>query len=171
MLELAYLGLRVGEILRLKIADVELKEDRLTILNSKCNKDRMIPMTHMARYWVGRWTSRRSQFVRKQGDPGTLFLSCWGKPLRQSNFYTILRAYAKQAGIQTPVNPHLIRAVTATHLAQNGAPVRLLQAFLGHSHVNTTGRYIRLSHEHVEKKYKEFHPSSRRAFHAPVDAG
>jgi len=162
ILELAYSGLRANELLSLKIKDVDLTTNAVTILNAKGDKDRTIPMTHEAIYWIKRWLRRRPEFIGNYDDPEYLFITKGLRTIRRRQFAVMIKKYAKKAGIELHVSPHDLRRVTATHLAENGAPIRLIQALLGHATLKVTTKYLRLTDEKIKKEHKETHPSSRR---------
>ena len=162
LLELSYSGFRANELLSLKIKDVDLDTNAVTIVNAKGNKDRVVPMTNEAIYWIKRWLSRRNEFIGGRSDPEYLFITSGLRPIRRRQFATMIKKYAKKTGVQLHVSPHDLRRVTATHLAENGAPIRLIQALLGHTTLKVTTKYLRLTDEKIKKEHKETHPSNRR---------
>ncbi len=164
MLELAYSGLRSAELLTLKIAEVQLEENRVFIRQAKGQKDRVAPMTSAARYWIGRWVRRRREFY-KDIDPETCFISKHARPLTQRHFAVTLQRHARRAQLPMAVAPHDLRRITATHLAERGAPMRFIQALLGHTSLKVTTRYLRLTDASIKREYTRSHPSNRRDHH------
>jgi len=162
LLELAYSGLRANEILRLNIKYADLTTNAVTIIKGKGNKDRVIPMTNEAIYWIKRWLNRRNEFIKSKNDSGYLFITKHGKPMGRKNFSVLIKKYTKKAGIPLDISPHDLRRTTATHLAQNGAPIRLIQALLGHTTLKVTTKYLRLTDDTIKKEHKKTHPASRR---------
>jgi len=165
MLELLYSGLRAEELLSLNIKNVDLVDNRLTILAGKGDKDRIVPMTSLAIYWIQRWLNRRQEFIKRHGDPGLLFISVNGRRIERKSLSLLIKKYAKRANIDLDISPHDLRRITATHLAENGAPVRLIQALLGHTTLKVTTKYLRLSNEKIKAEYKKSHPANRRKLH------
>lgn len=165
MLELAYSGLRANELLSLKKEHIDIATNAVTILDGKGRKDRVIPMTNEATYWVKRWLNRRSEFIGKHEDTGCFFITKSTKSIIRKNFSVLVKKYARRANIDLDISPHDLRRITATHLAENGAPIRIIQALLGHSTLKVTTKYLRLSDEKIKKEHKETHPSNRRKLH------
>ncbi len=164
MLEMAYSGLRSAELLTLKVTDIQLEENRVFIRQAKGEKDRVVPMTSATRYWVGRWLQRRPEFCRGT-DPETCFLSKHARPLTRRHFAVTLLRHTRRAHLPMAVAPHDLRRITATHLAERGAPLRYIQALLGHTSLKITTRYLRLSDAHIKREYTRSHPSNRRERH------
>lgn len=164
LLELAYSGLRAGELLGLEVEDVDLEENRVFIRQGKGNKDRVVPMTSAARYWLSRWLSRRKEFL-PEGDSAKLFLTPRRRPLSRRQFAKDLERYAQHAQLPVSLSPHDLRRITATHLAAHGAPIRYIQALLGHESLKVTTKYVRLSDDQIRVEYDRTHPSSRRSRH------
>lgn len=163
LLELSYSGFRSEEMLTLKLNHVDVVTNAVTILDAKGEKDRVVPMTSEAIYWIKRWLSKRKEFINKHPDPEYLFLTRTGKKLNRKNFSSaIIKKYAKKAQIAIDVAPHDLRRTTATHLVENGAPIRMVQALLGHTSLKVTTRYLRLSDERIKQEHKQTHPSNRR---------
>lgn len=162
LLELSYSGFRANEILSLKVKDVDLETNAVTILNGKGDKDRVVPMTREAVYWIKRWRARRREFMGGHNDPGFLFITSRRKTISRRHFSKMILKYARDAKIPMEVAPHDLRRVTATHLAENGAPIRLIQALLGHATLKVTTKYLRLTDEKIKQEHKETHPASRR---------
>lgn len=162
LLELAYSGFRANEILTLKFKHVDLHTNAVTILNTKGDKDRVVPMTAEAIYWIKRWLNRRDDYIENNKESEYIFATKNGRAINRRNFSFMIKKYAKKAKIPIDVAPHDLRRATATHLAENGAPIRLIQALLGHTTLKVTTKYLRLSDEKIKKEHKETHPASRR---------
>ena len=165
ILELAYSGLRADELLSLKLENADAADNRIMILNSKGDKDRVVPMTEECIYWMKRWLARRQEFVKDNEDPGYVFITQTRNPVLNVNLSRWLKVYAKDAGIPLDISPHDLRRTTATHLAKNGAPIRQIQALLGHSSLQVTTKYLRLADDEIKEEYIKSHPSNRRSLH------
>ncbi len=149
MLSLAYgCGLRTGEVVRLKVGDIDSAQNIIRIVQAKGRKDRnvMLPadILGLLRQW---WTERPT---RQDGDVPTaerwLFPGCKpGRPLTTRQLIRLFHATAAAAGIRKPVTPHALRHSFATHLLERGVDIRVIQALLGHDKLETTARYTRVA--------------------------
>lgn len=165
LLELAYSGLRADELLSLKPEHVDTVDNRIMILDSKGDKDRVAPMTEECIYWMKRWFTRRKELIGGHEDPGYIFITQERHPLLRQNFSRLIKKYAAKAGILFDLSPHDLRRATATHLVKNGAPIRQIQALLGHSTLQVTAKYLRFTDDEIKEEYLKSHPSNRRALH------
>ncbi len=155
LLELMYAsGLRVSEVISLKINDIELDAGILTCFG-KGSKQRKVPLGKSAAEWLKSYLEIRN---RKTGVQN-LFVSPNGKPLNRQNVYQLVKNYAEKAGLEG-VSPHKLRHTFATHLLQNGADSRSVQVMLGHSDISTTQIYTHVTDNHLKKAYDKFHPRS-----------
>lgn len=155
LLELMYAsGLRVSEVISIKISDIELDAGILTCLG-KGSKQRRVPLGKSAVEWVKSYLQVRN---RKTGAQN-LFVSPAGKPLNRQAVYQLVKNYAKKAGLEN-ISPHKLRHTFATHLLQNGADSRSVQVMLGHSDISTTQIYTHVTDNHLKKAYEKFHPRS-----------
>jgi len=168
ILELSYSGFRSGEMLHLKLEHVDLVDNRVFILNAKGDKERVVPMTAEAIYWIKRWLARRHEFIKDKEKSEYLFITHSGIPLERQNFSRSLKKYAKEANIPPDVipSPHDLRRITATHLVKFGkAPILQVSGLLGHDSIKTTQRYLRLSDEDIKEEYVKSHPSNKKNRH------
>ena len=144
MLSLAYgCGMRAGEVVRLKVGDIDGEQKIIRIVQSKGRKDRnvMLPadILGLLRDW---WTERPAR--QDTGVPGlerVLFPGYRGKHLSARQISRLFKQAAKAAGITRPVTLHTLRHSFATHLLERGVDIRVIQALLGHSKLTTTARY------------------------------
>jgi integrase/recombinase XerD len=158
MLETLYAtGLRVSELVALRLSDINLAEGFLSTFG-KGKKQRLVPMGEQAVARVRDYLeSARPGFDRGKNAPG-LFLTHLGRPMTRQGFWKLLRGYAVAAGIHKPISPHKLRHSFATHLLERGADLRAVQAMLGHADIGTTQIYTHLSNAHVRRVYKQHHP-------------
>lgn len=163
ILELSYSGLRSEEMLLLKVGEVDTVTNTITILDGKGNKDRVVPMTSEGLYWMKRWLSRRGQVVPANCE--YVFVSKRKQPITRRVFLTMVKTWAKDAGILIDLSPHDLRRTTGTHLAARGAPIRQIQALLGHASLAVTTKYLRLADETIKQEFHKSHPASRRDMH------
>lgn len=143
MLELLYAtGVRVTELISLKLCDVDLEKGTIT-----CGtvRKRTIPLSMAAFKALSEYMSFiRKQMIRNLNEE-FLFVNVNGDPLTRQGFWKIMKAYQHKAGIEKNITPHTLRHSFAAHLLQNGSDMKTLQKLMGHSEVTTTGMYAEFS--------------------------
>jgi integrase/recombinase XerD len=161
MLETLYAtGLRVSELVKLRLGDINLEAGYLVAFG-KGKKQRIVPLGEVAiallRSYIG---TARPQFLKKdlRTSEEALFLTRLGRRMTRQAFWKILVAHARTAGIVKPISPHKLRHSFATHLVERGADLRSVQAMLGHADIGTTEIYTHLSRAHLRSVYDKFHP-------------
>jgi integrase/recombinase XerD len=155
MLELMYAtGMRVGELTRLTFDQVDLTVGYVRAYG-KGSKERVVPVGTRARLAVQGYLNKRPE---TPASVKTLFVSNRKTPMSPSQFWRLIRAAAREAGIRKPVTPHTLRHSFASHLVQNGADLRAVQEMLGHASISTTQIYTHLSRSHLQDAHKKFHP-------------
>jgi integrase/recombinase XerD len=161
MLEVMYAtGLRVSELLGLRMEHLNLT-DRVLRVQGKRGRERLVPLTESAAYWLQRYLSEaRPKLLprRKTGVPDRVFLNDRGTPLSRITFWNKVQLYAASAGITKKVTPHTLRHSFAVHLLSGGADLRAVQELLGHSDITTTQLYTQVSLERLKEVYKKSHP-------------
>lgn len=156
MLHLLYAaGLRVSELVGLKVGDVDRKRGLVSPLG-KGGKRRLVPLGEPALDALDAYLAVRPE--NPGASSSTLFLSPRGKALTRQGFWKLITAYARGAGIMKPSSPHKLRHSFATHLLEGGADLRSVQALLGHADISTTEIYTHVADEHVRAAYKKAHP-------------
>jgi integrase/recombinase XerD len=160
LLELIYgSGLRVSELLDLKIADIHLLEGYVRVLG-KGNKEREVPLGDLSIQALRLYlTKSRNQLTINSID--YLFLNQDGKRLSRQGFFKILRKISKSAGIDRDISPHTLRHSFATHLLEAGVDLRTLQELLGHEDIQTTQIYTHISQKHLKDVYLNTHPRAK----------
>jgi len=158
MLELLYAtGLRVSELVGLKIADVELEAGSLRCFG-KGSKQRRIPIGRSSIHFLKNYfVVRRRMLKDKRSD--LMFVEPNGTPISRQKFWKIITRYGERAGLGH-VTPHMLRHSFATALIENGADLRSVQMMLGHSNINTTQVYTHVTNDRLKSAYKQFHPRS-----------
>ncbi len=161
MLELLYAtGIRVSELVSLRIHQVDLEGNYLTV-QGKGGKVRVVPFGRWAREKLLRYLREvRPKFLRGRASP-LLFLTRSGKALTRQAFWKLIRRYALAAGIEKKVTPHTLRHSFATHLLEGGADLRSVQSMLGHSDISTTQIYTHLDRSYVKEVHRRYHPRER----------
>ena len=157
MLELLYAtGIRVTELITLKVADVNLQMS--FILCRDAHKERIIPFGSQARIALTRYLENtRAQMLEDQTSD-VLFVNCSGKPMSRQGFWKLIKFYAQKAGITADITPHTLRHSFAAHLVENGADLRSVQEMLGHSDISTTQIYANMNHNRIREVYAKTHP-------------
>jgi integrase/recombinase XerD len=149
-------GLRVSEVVGLKLADVDRKKGMVSALG-KGQKRRLVPLGEPALDAVDAYLRVRAEHPRA-AQSTALFLSPRGGPLTRQGVWKLLGGYARGAGVTKPSSPHKLRHSFATHLLEGGADLRSVQALLGHADISTTEIYTHLADDHVRAAYKKAHP-------------
>jgi integrase/recombinase XerD len=158
MLEILYAtGLRVSELVSLKVRDVNLDAGYLMTMG-KGEKERLVPIGDSARSEVKEYFNAVRQAAGGSGDCEYLFLSRLGKRMSRQAFWNIIKKRSIEAGIVKNISPHTLRHSFATHLLENGADLRSVQIMLGHADLSTTQIYTHVTRERLRKLHEEFHP-------------
>jgi integrase/recombinase XerD len=155
MLELLYAtGLRVTELISLKLSDLNLSLGYIEC-NDR-NGSRIIPIENAAKAALNRYLLE----VRPAmcADSEYLFTNVKGEEMSRQGFWKLLKAYAKKAGINKDITPHMIRHSFATHMVNNGADLASLQEMLGHSDISTTQIYLKSKSNKLKEVYDMAHP-------------
>ena len=158
MLETLYAtGLRVSELCALRLSDVDLQGGYLLTFG-KGRKQRLVPVGDRARDAISAYLKDgRGKHDAGRGAP-TLFLGPRGRGLTRQGVWKLLLAWTRKAGIDRPISPHKLRHSFATHLLENGADLRAVQAMLGHADIGTTQIYTHLSGKKLKETVKKHHP-------------
>lgn len=135
-------GLRLNEIITLSLPDIRIDQQLLIIRHGKNDKDRAIPLTEKRAQALQDYiTTVRPQFIQPASPPN-LFLSELGRPLHPCTIRDKVRLYARRAGIQRRVYPHMFRASFATRLDLAQVNLTVIQELMGHANIQTTARYV-----------------------------
>lgn len=158
MLELMYAtGLRVSELVNLKINDIDLEEGIVRCFG-KGNKERIVPMGDVCQKYLNIYLLYYRDKLKKKIIIDNLFLNNHGKAITRQGFFKILKTIAKDKGINKNITPHVLRHSFATHLLQNGADLRSIQIMLGHSNLSTTQIYTNINKDTLRENYDLYHP-------------
>jgi integrase/recombinase XerD len=157
MLEVLYAtGLRVSELIQLRPGDINL-DDGYVICRGKGGKERIIPLGKAAVALTRRYLEEaRPQLQKKPVE--VVFLTRRGEPFTRQGVWKMIRTYARMAGLDARISPHVLRHSFATHLLERGADLRSVQLMLGHSQITTTQIYTHVSRERLRQVYEKFHP-------------
>ena len=158
MLEVLYAtGLRVSELVNLKVSDLQLEAGYLRCVG-KGNKERLVPLGKKATAALEAYLRAGRPPLGQRGGSVHLFLSQRRQGMTRQNFWRLLRAQAQAAGIRARLTPHVLRHSFATHLLERGADLRAVQLLLGHADISTTQIYTHVAQERVKQIYRTHHP-------------
>lgn len=158
MLEVLYgTGLRVTELVQMRLQQLHLQVGYV-VIHGKGDKERLVPMGEWACESLRVYTEDgRLKLLQGKNSP-EVFLNHRGQRLSRQGVWQNIKNYARQAGIRQDLTPHMMRHSFATHLLQNGADLRSLQAMLGHSDISTTQIYTHVTRERLKEIHRKFHP-------------
>lgn len=158
MLELIYAaGLRVSELIQLKVAAVNLEAGFVRVLG-KGNKERIVPIGRKAIAAIQTYLTHGRPLQLKNNSSHHLFVARAGRPMTRQGFWKLLRGYALKAGIKQRVTPHSLRHSFASHLLEGGADLRTVQVMLGHADIGTTQIYTHVARKRLIDLHRKFHP-------------
>ena len=158
MLELLYAaGLRVSELINLKLQDINLEAGFVRVFG-KGSKERVIPIGLPAQKKIAFYIEDARKAALKNRLSPYLFIGRAGKPLTRQGFWKLLRRYADKARIHKKISPHSLRHSFATHLLEGGADLRAVQVMLGHVDISTTQIYTHVTRKHLKELHQKFHP-------------
>jgi len=162
MLELMYAsGLRVSELVTLKTFHIGLNEGVLRVMG-KGSKERLVPFGELAREWLQRYLREGRPQILHLRQTDDLFVTGAGRTpgtaMSRVMFWNLVKRYARQAGITTPLSPHTLRHAFATHLLNHGADLRAVQLLLGHADISTTTIYTHVARQRLKSLHAQHHP-------------
>ena len=162
MLEVLYsTGLRVSELVNLKVSDFEMRMGCLRCIG-KGDKERLVPVGRKALAVVQAYLGKSRPLLLRGRDAGRanpwIFLNRFGNRLSRIAVWRLLTAYGRRAGIRARLSPHKLRHSFATHLLERGADLRSVQLMLGHADISTTQIYTHVMEERLKQVYKAHHP-------------
>ena len=163
MLETLYsCGLRVSELVNLKITDLHLNSDYIKI-TGKGNKERLVPIGKIAKKLILNYlTTIRVKYPVKKEFIDILFLNRRGGKLSRVMVFYIIKDLADKAGIKKTLSPHSFRHSFATHLVEGGADLRAVQEMLGHESITTTEIYTHLDRQFLRDNILSYHPRNKK---------
>ncbi len=151
-------GLRVSELINLKINDLFFDDEVIRVLG-KGSKERIVPIGSSAVKWVKEYLTRSRPFLEKKTkSQNFVFLNKRGTKLSRMWIWKIFDHYAKEAGIKKEIHPHIFRHSFATHLLEGGADLRAVQEMLGHADISTTQIYTHVDRNYIKQVHKDHHP-------------
>ena len=163
MLEMLYsCGLRVSELISLKISDLFFEEGFIKI-TGKGSKQRFVPIESVTITLITNYINQiRSSNTIQKGFEDTLFLNRRGRQLTRAMVFTIIKNLATKINLSKTISPHTFRHSFATHLLENGADLRSIQLMLGHESITTTEVYVHLDRKFLSQVLNNYHPREPR---------
>lgn len=158
MFEILYAsGLRVSELVNLKVTEVSLNEGVIRV-TGKGSKTRLVPMGEEAVDWVARYLKEARPEIMQKRLSDSLFVTQRASAMTRQAFWHLIKRHAVQAGIKKPLSPHVLRHAFATHLLNHGADLRVVQMLLGHADISTTQIYTHVARERLKQLHAQHHP-------------
>ena len=151
-------GIRVSELIELKISNIFFKENLIRVLG-KGDKERFVPIGLKAMKSIIDYINndRKCQKIEESSND-ILILSKYGKKITRHMIFTLIKNISKKSGITKKISPHTFRHSFASHLLKNGADLRTIQLILGHENITTTEIYTHLDSKHLLNVMKKYHP-------------
>ena len=162
MLELIYAtGLRVSELVNLKVNDIDFEMCTLRVLG-KGNKERIVPIGSVALKYNKIYIEEYRPRILKNNMIDELYPNNFGRKMTRNGFNYILNELKKKCDIKAYLTPHVLRHSFATHLLIGGADLRSIQLLLGHENINTTNIYTHIVNRELKDNYIAFHSRSKK---------
>ena len=154
-------GLRVSELVNLKLTDLYLNEQYVRVLG-KGSKERLVPISPKAIHELELWFYSRNELSIKPGEEDYVFLNRRGAHLTRTMILIMIKQQAILAGIQKTISPHTLRHSFATALLEGGADLRVIQALLGHESIGTTEIYTHIDMSTLRQEILNHHPRNMK---------
>jgi len=158
MLEVLYAsGLRVSELVRLKLAEVSYDMGVLRVFG-KGAKERLVPLGEEAITWLSRYSKEARPALLAKRSSDYVFVTGRGAPMTRQAFWHLIKRRARAALPGKSLSPHTLRHAFATHLLNHGADLRVVQLLLGHADISTTQIYTHVARERLKALHQKHHP-------------
>ena len=161
MFELLYsCGLRVSEIVNLRLSNIDLDEDLIRFFG-KGNKERITPLGETAKNFLKKYLQAGRPNIEGEYKNDYVFINKKGSRISRQGFWKILKKYADRLDFDKNIYPHIFRHSFATHMLEKGADLRVVQKLLGHASISTTEIYTNLDKKHIKETYFKYHPREK----------
>ena len=158
IMELLYSsGLRISELIGLEFKNIDLNDSIIRVMG-KGSKERIVPINDIAIHYLKIYVKDYRHMLVKTEQNNYLYLNNHGKKMTRQGIFKMLKKLCLEKNIKKDVSPHTIRHSIATHMLENGADLRIIQEFLGHSDISTTQIYTHLTNEKLKNDYMEYFP-------------
>ena len=153
-------GLRVSELINLKMSDLFFDEDFIKV-TGKGNKQRLVPISLINISYINKYIENsRKKLKINPLHSDILFLNRRGNSISRAMIFTIIKNLSKESGFNKKISPHTFRHSFATHLLENGADLKTIQQLLGHESITTTEIYMHLDNKALFNVMNKYHPRS-----------
>ena len=160
ILELLYsTGIRVSELVNIKLSDIDFSNNRIFILG-KGNKERYVLYGKICNDLLTEYLEKSRKKLNKNSD--YLLLNKFGNKITDRAIRMIIDDIVKKSSLKLNISPHTLRHTFATHLLNEGADLKIVQELLGHENIATTGIYTHVSNEHLRRVYLNAHPRAKK---------
>lgn len=161
ILELLYsLGVRVSELVNIKITDIDFSNKRI-LINGKGSKERIVLYGSVCSDILDKYIKEsRTKLLKEDND--YLLLNKYGNKITDRAIRMIIKDIVDKSCLKLKVSPHTLRHTFATHLLNEGADLKTVQQLLGHSSISTTGIYTHVSNERLRRTYLKSHPRAKK---------
>lgn len=156
-------GLRVSELVNLKLSDIFFEEKFIRVLG-KGSKERLVPISDKAIHELQLWFTDRCHLDIKPGEEDYVFLNRRGHHLTRTMILIMIKRQAEEAGIKKTISPHTLRHSFATALLKGGADLRVIQALLGHEDIGTTEIYTHIDTTMLRQEILDHHPRNMKKY-------
>ena len=154
-------GIRVSELIELKISNIFFKENLIRVLG-KGDKERFVPIGLKAKKSIIDYINNNRKYQKiEESSNDILILSKYGKKITIHMIFNLIKNISKKSGVTKKISPHTFRHSFASHLLKNGADLRTIQLILGHENITTTEIYTHLDSKHLLNVMKKYHPRSK----------
>ena len=151
-------GLRVSELINLKLSDIQCDE-KLLLIHGKGNKQRLVPLGSICELKINNYVDNIRNLKKiKKNSNDIVFLNRNGGKLSRAMIFNIVKEAQRKSNIKKTISPHTLRHSFATHLLENGADLRSIQIMMGHENITTTEVYTHLDTKYLSKTLSKFHP-------------
>ena len=158
LLELLYSsGLRISELISLEFKNIDLNDCIIRVMG-KGSKERIVPINDIAIHYLKIYVKDYRYKLVKKEQNNFIYLNNHGKQMTRQGVFKMLKKLASEKNIKKEVSPHTLRHSIATHMLENGADLRIIQEFLGHSDIGTTQIYTHLTNQKLKSDYMEYFP-------------
>jgi integrase/recombinase XerD len=166
MFEMMYVtGMRIGEIEKLDVEDVDVCAGEVMIRQGKGEKDRIVPLGKTVKGYLTKWLQEVRKWFVNTDKENALFTTRKGGRMPTGSIRGLFKRYLKDAGLwRDNLSPHSLRHSCATHLLDNGADIRYVQELLGHESLETTVVYTKPTVAGLKKTHRMYHPRENELY-------
>lgn len=158
LLEILYCsGLRISELINLEFKNIDLNDCIIRVMG-KGKKERIVPISDIAIKYLKIYVKDYRQKLVKINQNNYVYLNNHGNKLTRQGVFKLIKKLALEKNIKKDVSPHTLRHSIATHMLENGADLRIIQEFLGHSDISTTQIYTHLTNEKLKTDFETYFP-------------